>query len=121
MKFLNSSPFSGYNLWQFPRGHFHYIYSIFFIFSDDIFDEDMNTDSTGDEALSSTTLSDQENSNEKSKRRRKVRVVFAYYCTVVLQAQFADGGHFVWNITIKYFYVTKQLILFESLIILPDS
>jgi hypothetical protein len=82
----------------------------------------MNTDSTGDEALSSTTLSDQENSNEKSKRRRrKVRVVFAYYCTIVLQAQFAAGGHFVWSIAIKYFYVTKQLILYESLIILPDS
>jgi hypothetical protein len=83
----------------------------------------MNTDSTGDEALSSTTLSDQENSNEKSKRRRKVRVAFAYYCTVVLQAQFAAGGHFVWNIKIKYFYNPSynKAILCESSIILPVS
>ena len=46
------------------------------------------------------------------------------YChTIVLQAQFATGGHFVWDITIKYFYNPSynKAILFESSVIFLDS
>lgn len=44
-----------------------------------------------------------------------------YY--IVLRADFAGDGHFVWAIMMKYFYNPshKKEMLWESLIILPDS
>ena len=45
-----------------------------------------------------------------------------HYHAIVLQAQFAAGGHFVWNIT-KYFYNPSynKAIFHESSIIFPNS
>ena len=41
--------------------------------------------------------------------------------TIVLRAQFVAGSHFVSHITIEYFHNPPKVILYESLIILPDS
>jgi hypothetical protein len=46
-----------------------------------------------------------------------------YRHIIVLRAQLAAGGHFVWDFTIIYFYIPSynKEILYASSITLPDS
>ena len=41
--------------------------------------------------------------------------------TILLRAQFVAGTHFVSDITMEYFHNPPKAILYESLIISPDS
>ena len=54
---------------------------------------------------------------------RCARFEFKLFRIVVLRAQFAAGGHFVWDITIKYFNNPSynKAILLEFSIIVLDS